>query len=161
MMGWQFNGVITLTVFIYVYNVYCVCFELSIYGVSCECVCVCVYRCGHFPETAGLPPNASHDLVAESTCTGCCCQNSQWRRQTQETQCCDEPYFNNTFCSRTFNSCQWVNIKTHGCSITYHVTGTPKHVSTHFANSCSGYCGRWSVINSTWYQTQTWRERQG
>ena len=28
MMGWQFNGVITLTVFIYVYNVYCVCFEL-------------------------------------------------------------------------------------------------------------------------------------
>jgi len=94
---------------------------------------VCVYRCGHFPETAGLPANASHDLVAESTCTGCCCQSSQWRRQTQETQCCDESYFNNTFCNRTFNSCQWVNIKTHGRSTTYHTTGTPKHVSTLFA----------------------------
>ena len=64
-------------------------------------------------------------------------------------------------CSRTFNSCPWVNIKTHGRSTIYHATGTPKHVSTLFANSCCGYCGRWSVINSTWYQTQTWRERQG
>ena len=91
MMGWKFNGVITLTVFIYVYNMYCVCFELSIYGVSCECVCGCVYRCGHFPETVGLLPNASHDLVVESTCTGWCSQTSQWRRQTQETHSATNP----------------------------------------------------------------------